>query len=210
MRFLAGCLLVMTAGMLIQIYLIPHYLAPFTAVFYALGLQAMRHLRLWNPRWLVAAGKVPAGVGLVRLMVTVCVLMAVLRAFAVPLHFPLAEWPVSQWNTAWYGPGEFGTERARLASRLEQLPSRQLVIVRYSAKHNPDDEWVYNAADIDHSKVIWAREMDAPDDLELIQYYADRTVWLVQPDARGAELTPYPLARQQAAAVRTSSLGQAR
>jgi hypothetical protein len=82
--------------------------------------------------------------------------------------------------------------------------------VRYSAKHNPYDEWVYNAADIDHSKVIWAREMGAPDDLELIQYYADRTVWLVQPDAPGAALTPYPLPQQDSASLRTSSVEHAR
>ena len=46
MRFLTISLLVMIVGMAIQIYLIPHYLAAFTALFYALGLQAMRHLRL--------------------------------------------------------------------------------------------------------------------------------------------------------------------
>ena len=209
MRFMVSCLLVMTAGMLVQIYLIPHYLAPFTAVFYALGLQAMRHLRLWNPGLLAGAGKVPVGTGVVRLMVTVCVLMGVLRAFAAPLHLPMPEWPASQWSTAWYGPGEFGTGRAQVAARLEQFPGKQLVIVRYSVNHNPNDEWVYNAADIDRSKVIWAREMGAADDLELIHYYPDRTVWLVQPDAPGAELMPYQLPRQECASLR-SSVEQAR
>ncbi|MGI8770917.1 MAG: hypothetical protein ACR2JE_05735, partial [Acidobacteriaceae bacterium] len=43
-RFLVLCLPVLMAGMLCQIFLISHYLAPFTAVFYAVGLQAMRHL----------------------------------------------------------------------------------------------------------------------------------------------------------------------
>lgn len=74
---------------------------------------------------------------------------------------------------------------------LEQKPGGQLVIVRYSAEHQPLDEWVYNAADIDRSKVIWARDMGAAENEELIRYYRDRTVWLVQPDANPVLVTPY-------------------
>jgi hypothetical protein len=82
--------------------------------------------------------------------------------------------------------------RAQIESRLEQLPGRQLVIVRYSPEHNSLDEWVYNAADIDNSKVVWAREMDRSENLELMHYYKDRTVWLVQPDTNPASVSPYP------------------
>jgi hypothetical protein len=56
------------------------------------------------------------------------------------------------------------------------------------------EEWVYNGAEIDGSKVIWAREMDAAANLELIHYYRDRKVWLVQPDSPSMELSPYPMA----------------
>jgi hypothetical protein len=55
------------------------------------------------------------------------------------------------------------------------------------------DEWVYNAPDIDNSKIIWAREMDESKNLELIRYYKDRKVWLVQPDLQPAGLSQYPL-----------------
>src|SRR3984893_17951634 len=48
-RFLVVCVMVLIAGQLIEIYLVPHYIAPFTAAFYAMGLQAMRHLRFCNP-----------------------------------------------------------------------------------------------------------------------------------------------------------------
>jgi hypothetical protein len=56
------------------------------------------------------------------------------------------------------GPDHFGTERARVEADLKQLPGKQLVIVRNSTRHNPLDEWVYNAADIDVSEIVWARD----------------------------------------------------
>jgi hypothetical protein len=195
-RFLVLCVLVLTAGMAIEIFLLPHYMAPFTAAFYAIGLQAMRHLRLWRPE-----GK-PVGMTMVRLTVTVCFVMAGLRLYAGPLHFRLPEWPASLWNFSWYGPGHFGTERTQIEAGLEQLPGGQLVIVRYSAGHNPFDEWVYNAPDIDGSKVIWARGMQATDDLELIQHYKNRKVWLVQPDNEPAEVSPYLVSAPEAIALR--------
>jgi len=195
-RFLVLCVVVLTAGIMIEIFLIPHYLAPFTAAFYAIGLQAMRHLRLWSPE-----GQ-PVGMTLVRLTVTVCFLLGGLRLCAGPLHLGLPEWPASGWNIKWYGPGHFGTERAHIEAGLEQLPGKQLVIVRYSPEHYAMDEWVYNAADIDGSKVIWAREMESANDLELIRYYKDRRVWLVQPDKQPAELSPYTVSGHESAALR--------
>ena len=185
-RFLVVCVLVLIPGMAIQIYVLPHYLAPFTAAFYAIGLQAMRHLRAWHPE-----GK-PVGTMLVRLAVTLCIVTTGLRLGAEPLHIKLDEWPPPKWNWVWYGPGYFGTERARIERGLERLPGSHLVIVRYAASHMTLDEWVYNAADIDHSKIIWAREMDAANNLELIRYYHDRKVWLVEPDAIPVRVVPYP------------------
>jgi hypothetical protein len=194
-RFLVLCTLVLAAGMVIENFLIAHYLAPFTAVFYAIGLQAMRHLRVWRP------GDQPAGQALVRFMVVSCLILAALRPFAGPLHLALPEWPASNWTDRWYGPDHFGTERARVQAALEGQPGRQLVLVRYSDKHNPQDEWVYNAADIIDSKVVWAREMDSKDNRELIDYFRDRTVWLVQPDSLPAIVSPWPASESPASAA---------
>jgi hypothetical protein len=187
-RFLVVCLLVLGTGMLIQIYLIPHYLAPFTCVFYALGMQGLRHLRVWR------AGGQPAGLTMVRLLISLCVVLAGVRLFAAPLHIQMLESPPSQWIIYWYGPGHFGTERARVQKQLESMPGKQLVLVRYPADYDPIKEWVYNEADIDDSKVIWAREMDADNNSKLTDHYKDRRVWLVEPDAQRAKVEPYPAA----------------
>jgi hypothetical protein len=191
-RFLVLCVLLLAAGMAIEIFLIPHYVAPFTAVFYAIGLQAMRHLRVWEP------GGQPVGATMVRLLVTICVVLAGVRLFPGPLKIALAEWPASAWTDRWYGPDHFGTERARIETEMEQLPGQQLILVRYSARHNPLNEWVYNGPDIDDSKVVWAREMDGADNLELMHYYPDRKVWVVEPDSLPAVVTAYPATREQA------------
>ena len=183
-RFLLVCVLVLMTGMAVEIFLFPQYLAPFTAAFYAIGLQAMRHLRLWR------LDSQPVGLVLVRLTVTVCVVLAGLRLFAGPLHLTLSAWPAS-WSAEWYGPGPHGAARARVEASLERLPGPQLAIVRYAPNHLSVDEWVYNAPDIDGSKVIWARDMDAAKNLELIHYYKDRKVWLVQPDMNPANISPY-------------------
>ena len=75
------------------------------------------------------------------------------------------------------------------------------MIVRYWGNHDPFDEWVYNQADIDGSKVIWARDGSAADNLELIRYYKDRKVWLVEPDAIPARISPYPMPESVASAA---------
>jgi hypothetical protein len=185
-RFLVLCLTVLMAGLAIENFLLAHYMAPFTVVFYAIGLQAMRHLRVWRP------GGKSIGATMVRLSVSLCFAMGGLRLFAAPLHLEVSEWPVSNWTWMWYGPGEFGTERAQIQAGLEQQPGKQLVILRYSPKRDPLDLWVYNEADIDASKVVWAREMDAADNRELLRYYRDRTTWLVQMDTVPATVSPYP------------------
>jgi hypothetical protein len=197
-RLLMVCLIPLTAGMLVETWLIPHYLAPFTAAFYVLGLQAARHLRVWHP------GGKPVGLTLVRASVTICILLAAVRCGADPLHLDLSSRP----ETAWFGSRDFGQARAQVETRLEAQPGQQLVLVRYSPHHDSLDEWVYNAADIDGSKVIWAREMSPAEDRELLDYYKDRKVWLVEPDKAPASLSPYVAPEQPAANARVGASSQ--
>jgi len=186
-RFLVVCLSVLISGMLIEVFLIPHYMAPFTAAIYAAGLQAMRHMRQWRP------GGQPVGSTLLRLTVTVLLVMCGFRLYAQPLHLSFPKWPSSTWNASWFGPDVFGKERIDVLRKLESLPGYHIAIVRYSSDHNPQDEWVYNAADINNSKVIWSREMDAASNQRLFEYYKGRKVWLIQPDEYPNAVSPYPV-----------------
>lgn len=187
LRFLILCVGVLVAGQLVEIFLIPHYLAPFTCAFYAIGLQAMRHLRFWMP------GDQPVGMTLTRLIVTLCVLLAGIRLFAEPLQLALPVWP-AVWASEWYGPNSrSGTSRAQIEAFLQKQPGKQLAIVRYAPDHSPLVEWVYNSADIDDSKVVWAWEMNESENLKLINYFKDRTIWLVEPDGNPPSASRYPV-----------------
>ena len=77
-------------------------------------------------------------------------------------------------------------------SDVLRLPENQLVLVRYGKDHIPDDEYVYNAADIDAAKVVWARDMGESDNRELLLYYKGRHVWLFEPDESPPKLSLYP------------------
>ena len=55
-----------------------------------------------------------------------------------------------------------------------------------------NDEWVYNKADIDGAQVVWAREMDPDHNRKLLDYFKDRHIWLLEPDAEPPMLQPYP------------------
>jgi hypothetical protein len=170
-------------GAALPIYFIPQYVAPITALIYALVLQAMRYLRLW--RW---RGK-RAGLGLVRAIPAICVLLFLLRAVAPQLHIPT---PV-EWKHTWDSEHYQNLDRAKALAKLETLPGDQLVIVRYNQYHNSDNEWVYNRANIDRAKVVWARDMDDSGNAELIRYFPQRRVWLAEPDLAPPRLSPYIL-----------------
>ncbi len=92
-----------------------------------------------------------------------------------------------QWSLALRNP----ERRVAVSRQLAETPGRQLVFVRYWPQHIFQDEWVYNAADIDGSRVVWARDLGAPENEKLRHYYPNRTVWLLEPDARPPRLTPY-------------------
>ena len=151
----------------------PHYAAPMTAALFGIVVQAMRYLRRWQ--WRARA----VGIGLTRAVVI----------------FAIALVPVHAWMS-WHHPRDANEEhmryRAKFASELQSASGEQLVIVQYSSDHDPGEEWVYNRADIDHAKIVWAREIPDEDVRPLLAYFRNRKIWLAEPDANPPRLSTYP------------------
>jgi hypothetical protein len=158
----------------------PHYVAPFSGVIYAVLLQSARHLRCfkWKKK-LVGPGLVS-----VTLLVTVAMFgLAIIKL--VRSSMPVDSF--GAWCCAKTGP----TERSRLVQTLTAQGKRHLVIVRYSATHDVDTEWVYNAADIDNAPIVFARDMGPAANAELIKYFNGRIVWLLEADTSPPTLKGY-------------------
>jgi hypothetical protein len=163
----------MAVGFAAQTWTLPHYFAPATGALYILLVQGLRHLWHWR------CGRREIGPASVRAIPILACAMILVRLAAVISHVPI-EPPWPRGNLA----------RARILRELRQLPGRQLVIVRYGAKHNVNSEWVYNDADIDHAKVVWARDM-GKSNRELGDYFRDRKIWLVEGDSPAPQLLNY-------------------
>jgi hypothetical protein len=168
---------VFAIGLAVETWTLPHYFAPATALLYLVLLQGMRHLRLWCWR------RRPIGASLLRAIPVICCAMILLRLVAVTTH--------AQIEPAW---PRGNLDRAQVMRQLARLPGKQLVIVRYGTRrgveHDVDHEWVYNASDIDHAPVVWARDMGTQNE-ELLTYFRDRKTWLINGDEIAPQPVPY-------------------
>jgi hypothetical protein len=167
-RFLILAGAIFFVGLLVCAFVRPHYLAPATALIFAVLVDASRRLRTWRP------GGQPVGAFLVRALPCMCIVLSLTQTGWIAAR-PLTELP-----------------RTQVRHFLEKQPGRQLAVVRYGAGHDVFQEWVYNAADIDASQVVWARDMGAAANKELLDYYKDRKVWLVEPDRTPPGVSSYP------------------
>jgi hypothetical protein len=151
------------------VYFEPHYAAPLTATLFALLAQAMRRLRQW--KWKTYR----IGIFASRLIV-VLLLARVFLPGAEQVNAPGRTWHLA---------------RAKIVGQLQATPQKHLVLVHYSPDHIVHDEWVYNAAEIDAAKIVWAREIPGQDLKPLLDYYHDRKIWLVEADSALPQLEPY-------------------
>lgn len=157
------------AGLSLQSVRLFHYLAPglgLLAVAVVLGLRTLSTLRVRGRRigrHLAALLVLAAAIGLVRNTVLT------LR------------------------PGErgYGVRRADLIARLSSEGGRHLVFVAYGPRHDVHQEWVYNGADLEGARILFARFISPRENERLLALEAGRRAWLLSPDD-GDRLIPYP------------------
>jgi hypothetical protein len=175
----AGCTILLT---LMQFVSLPHYAAPAAACFLGLLVECMRQLHRLrrNAR--------PIGLQLVLAAPAIMLLILAVRIGLEKSHLPFTQ-AVNFESWCCVEPGN--QNKARILALLQKTGGKHLVLVK--PKNNPNDflQWIYNAADIDASPVVWARDMGAREDQALVDYFRGRDVWLVDPNVEPARITPY-------------------
>jgi hypothetical protein len=160
-------------------YFQPHYVAALTCVFLLMSVTALKRVSQWNKE--VAR--------------TIFLLCAAQFLFWYGVHLSASPnllsslSPYETWDYINYGDLD---GRAAINQRLNLVPGKQLVFVRYWPRHL-FDEWIHNSASPDSSRVVFAGDLGPAENETLRQYYPDRTAWILEPDARPPRLTPYTL-----------------
>lgn len=167
--------------------LFPYHLGPVVPIILVIVTLAIRHMyvvicRVNRVRALYFA-----------LILPLClILIGAMKQQAEDLGIPLAYWE--------HAAEPHRDPRAYIQAWLSARPDKQLVLVWYSPNHSPNQEWVYNRADIDNSKVVWARSMDEDSNARLLQYFSDREVCRL-----AADVPPHQLVRVRSALGHQSS-----
>lgn len=173
----------MIASFAVQSWTLPHYFSPAVGALYILLVGGMRHLWHWRSMSR-RIGPSLSGPALVRAIPVLACAMIFLRLTAVAASVQIESvWPRGN------------LERFEIKRQLSRIPGEQLVLVTYGPHHNSDREWVWNDAEIDRSKVVWARDMGSDANHELLNYFKDRHVWRVNADASPPRLESYEAPR---------------
>ncbi len=159
-------------------YFYTHYIAALTCLFVLVSVAGLERLSGWSQQ---AA----------RILLFLC---AAHFLFWYGLHASrddelyTAMTPYETWDAINHGDPE---GRIAINRQLNAQAGRQLVFVRYGPQHL-FQEWVHNAADIDHARIVWARDLGPEENQKLLRYFPDRTAWLLEPDAHPPLLGRYP------------------
>ncbi|MBV8843937.1 MAG: hypothetical protein JO307_14100, partial [Bryobacterales bacterium] len=168
LRILLLATVLLLAGNRLYPFFFPHYAAPVCGLMILFVIQGLRSLRV------VRAGShaigLPASRGLI--------LLAGLSGVCAVAGGSLTPWVVTATNTP----------RSKVVEQLKA--GKHVVMVRYSADHSFHYGVVFNDADIDASRIVWARDLGDAANKEIKHYYRDRQFWQYNPDLAPDALAP--------------------
>ncbi len=153
------CLAISLCGFVLLVHsqtatslLFPHYLAPVTALFFAVNVRCLRQIFVWQRA--SRTGQLIVRTAIIATLLLNVPMAARLAAFDRP-H-----------------PHDF------VRSQLESRDGRShLVFVTYGERYPGFDDWVFNKADIDASPIVFARDLGPAKNRQLAGYFSARKVW---------------------------------
>ncbi len=163
--------------------LLLHYAGPFVGAYCVLLTVAARRLNAFRVGGIRAGRRLVQAVAVFTLASALATVLLLARSRS--LRFRDWEW-----------------HRAAMQASLASTAQRDLVIVEYGPRHEGDFEWVYNAADIEASPVVWARGMGPREDLKLLRHFPTRQAWRLRVDD---DMGPFTLTRIDSTALAADS-----
>jgi hypothetical protein len=173
-------------------YLLVHYLAAVTCLFLLMavaGLERISRFRIHSTN-------------LGREVVTVLLALS-MAPFFLWYGIHLFEGHLSKETTlqfvqfeTWDAINHCNPERRReIYEQIAGIRGKLLILVHYGRNHMYQNEWVWNGADIDASRVVWARDLGEAENPRLERYYPNRRVYLFEPDLERPRLTEMALSQ---------------
>jgi hypothetical protein len=148
----------------------PHYAAAAAPVFFLFITQGLRRLMRCRPKGVMC------GPLIVFATIPMMLLIIGVRIVAMPLSSRPPDVP--DW-VSWCCKDTRRVDRTSLVARIESEPGEHLVFIRYDPTTYANCEWVYNEPDIDHARIIFARDMGFASNGQLVNFYPNRRVWRV-------------------------------
>ena len=177
LRWVALTLAIFALGTNLFPYLLVHYLAAVTCLFILASIAGLRQISRFN-----------AEIAFVLIVLCLGEFMFwyTLHLFETPSVYSLLDYET--WDAINHRNPQ---RRIEVQRQIDAISGDLLVFVRYSARHIYQEEWVWNKADIDNARVVYARDLGAEEDQKLIAYYPKRKVLLLEPDFANPKLSSY-------------------
>jgi hypothetical protein len=177
LRWVALTLAIFALGTNLFPYLLVHYLAAVTCLFILASIAGLRQISRFN-----------AEIAFVLIVLCIGEFMFwyTLHLFETPNVYSLLDYET--WDAINHRNPQ---RRIEVQRQVDAIAGPLLVFVRYSPRHVYQEEWVWNKADIDNSRVVYARDLGAEEDQKLIAYYPKRKVLLLEPDFAMPKLSAY-------------------
>ncbi|HVV47721.1 MAG TPA: hypothetical protein VHC72_21060, partial [Bryobacteraceae bacterium] len=155
---------------------------PATVLVMLVIAQCWRHLRVWQRRRFI-------GIAATRMVASAFVLAIALGGLgrAVEPALPRGFRHITPIWESLYPPRRL---RDEVTARLESIPGKHLVFVKYASGHCFCEEWVFNSADPMSQRVVYVRPYSPESDEALIRTFKGFDPWVVEPDSH-----PYRLSR---------------
>jgi len=184
MRVVLLSMALLAAGLFAQIWQPhAHYAAPAAGAVILALLFSVRHFRTSQSKYAIWGSRALA------IVLAAWMLSPIAEALRDPYMLsPNYSWAkVTKLEAL---PIPLQIQRARIQADLAARSGEHLIIVHYQ-KGEPTQDWIYNDADINHARVIWARDMGYLKNKELLNYYPHRQAWYTDRGDAAGLILPY-------------------